>query len=264
MVQVAGGEVSGEAYGVGYAAPRFKTDEGTARLVWSPDAIGLGLIATDGEVGFLVLVQKGYALNRTMLQHEGVNSEGLASDGQEAVFIHRHGRRSGQFGEEAAVQAVAEHWLVDHVAVGVEALQVAVDGIILMVVRQQQCRVCANLEVDIFVVCVTGRPLCVEAIPFSVVMNRQLELVRILLQRATGQDVAIPYFLELRVPGKAVLAHGVLLAVYTEHVTVDFSHHGEQDGRATTPECGVTVPKVFAAVGLKGLQLGAVGGYSEI
>ena len=61
-----------------------------------------------------------------------------------------------------------------------------------------------------------------------------------------------------------MLAHRVLLAVYTEHVSVDFSHHGEQDGRTPAPECRVAVPEVFAAVALQGLQFGAVEGNSEI
>ena len=93
MVQVAGGEVSGEADGVGYAAPGFQADEGTAGLVRGPEAVGLGLVATHREVGLFVFVQKHHALHLPVFQHKSIDGESFASDGKEAVFIHRHGDR---------------------------------------------------------------------------------------------------------------------------------------------------------------------------
>lgn len=91
MIQVAGGEVSGEANEVGNAAPRFETDEGAAGLVRGPEAVGLGLVAAHGEVRLFVFVQKHYTLYLSVFQHEGIDGKGLTSDGQETVLIHRHG-----------------------------------------------------------------------------------------------------------------------------------------------------------------------------
>ena len=133
-----------------------------------------------------------------------------------------------------------------------------------MVIRKHQRRVRANLEIDVLVVAVQHFPAGVEAVAIGLVAHRQFELVGILLQGATGEHIALAVKGKFRIPGKSVLAHRVFLAVHTEHVAVDFSHHGEQDGRATAPECGITVPEVFAAVALQGLQFGAVEGNSEI
>ena len=122
MVQVAGGEVSGEANGVGYAAPGFEADEGAAGFMRGPEAVGLGLVAAHGEVGLFVFVQKHYALYLAMFQHEGIDGEGIACNGQEAVFIYWHVYGGRQFCEEAAVQAVRKHGLLNQVTVAVETL----------------------------------------------------------------------------------------------------------------------------------------------
>jgi len=57
MIQIALGDVAGEADGVGDAAPGFEADEGAAGFVGGPEAIRLCLVAADRHVGALILVQ---------------------------------------------------------------------------------------------------------------------------------------------------------------------------------------------------------------
>ena len=60
MIEVTGGDVAGEAGGIGDAAPGFQADEGAAWFGGSPEAISLGGVAAHGEDFLLVLVQQGY------------------------------------------------------------------------------------------------------------------------------------------------------------------------------------------------------------
>ena len=57
MIQVALGDVAGEAAEVGDATPGLQADEGAAGFVWGPDAVSFGLVTADGEVWPLLLVQ---------------------------------------------------------------------------------------------------------------------------------------------------------------------------------------------------------------
>ena len=82
MIQIALGDVAGEADGVGDAAPGFEADEGAAGFVGGPEAVGFGLVAADGDIGALVFVEERHAFDRAMLEHEGVDSESVGGDGQ--------------------------------------------------------------------------------------------------------------------------------------------------------------------------------------
>ena len=107
MVKVALRQFAVEAHQVRDAAPGLKAHKGAAGFVGGPDAVCFGLVTAHFEVRLLVLVQEHYALHRAVFQHKGVDGEGLSGDGKKAVFIHRHGHGSVQFGEISAVQAVA-------------------------------------------------------------------------------------------------------------------------------------------------------------
>ena len=258
VVQVAGGEVAGEADEVGDAAPGLEADEGAAGLIGGPEAEGFGLVAADRDVGALVLVEQRHALHGAVLQHEGVDGEGLAGDGQEAFRGYRHGHRGVQFREVAAVQPMGEHGLHHYLARSVEALQVAVHRIRLVVVRQQDRRMGADLEVDVARVGVQHFPFSVEASSLSSITHRQLKLIRILLERASGQHIPLTVEDELRIPREAVLPHRVLLAVHAEGTAVHLPHHGKQDGRPPAPILRVPVPEVFVAVTFQALELSSM------
>lgn len=263
MVQVALGNVAGEADDVGDAAPGFEADEGAAGFVGGPEAVGFGLVAADRHVRALVFVEERHAFDRAMLEHEGVDGESVGGNGQEAVGIDRHRLLSGQFHEEAAVQAVAEHGMLDGLALSVETLEVTMHRVRLVVVREHDCRVRSDLEMNIPTIGVQHLPFSVEALSFSAIAYRQFKLERIFLQRAAGKHIPVPYLFELRITGKAVLSHRVLLAVDAEYAAEHLTDHREEDRRPPAPERRVAMPQIFTSVQLKRLQLGAVIRYFE-
>lgn len=130
MVKVSLRYISVEADDVCNAAPRFEADERATRLMRRPNAVGFSLVTADREIGSLLLIQQGHTLHGTVLQHECIDSEGIASDGQQTVFIHRHRHGSIKLGEVPAIKAMAEHQLLHQLTGSIEALQVAVNRIL--------------------------------------------------------------------------------------------------------------------------------------
>ena len=130
MIQLALGDIAGEAYGVGDAVPGLDADEGAAGLLGGPEAVGLGTGAVDGEDLVKVFVQEGYAGYLTVLYQDGVVRKGIFLDGDEGVQCFGLRVRMA----ETAVHGVFDYWL-NWITPFVHAQEVAVELIICVVLR---------------------------------------------------------------------------------------------------------------------------------
>lgn len=254
MIQLALGDIAGEAYGVGDAVPGLDADEGAAGLLGGPETVGLGAGAVNGEDLVQVLVQQGYADNLTVFYQNSVIRKGIFLDGDEGVQSLGFCVRVS----EAAVYGVLNH-RIHRIAFFVHTQEVAVALVLRVVFRQVEGRVGTNLEVQVFCAWVHYRPAADEAVTVRDVFCVQFKVKGIIGVVGVNHLVAVlPYFLKLGIPGEAMLAHFVLHAVYAERSTGNLAHYWEQDGGTTAPEGRVSLPEVFVAVLLEALGLCAV------
>ena len=180
-------------------------------------------------------------------EQECIGIEAAVGDGEEGAV---DGKEAGlDEGMAEAVDEVVRQHRHDHVAGGVIAFQVAVDGVRGVVVRQIEGRVRADLEMHRAFVAVGDRPLAVESVSIDPVGYGQFILVRIVLAGAVADhDIAVAAGLKFRVPGEAVLLHHVLVSIDPEGIAGHFPHNREQNRRPTPPIRRISLPEVLPAV----------------
>ena len=136
--------------------------------------------------------------------------------------------------------------------------------VICIKLREIEGRVGANLEVQVIGARVGHRPTAGEAVSVRDVFCIQFKVKGIVWVFGLDHPVLVlPYFLKLRIPGEAMLAHFVLYSVHAERAAGHLTHYREQDGGSAAPEGRVSLPEVFVAVLLDGLWLCAVVADSE-
>ena len=238
-------------------APGLQTDERAAGLCRSPQPIRLGLIAADCQDFALLFVQEGDARHLGAFQEVCIGFEAVVGDGEEGA-VDGEGTGGGEGMAQAVDEVVRQH-RHDHVAGGVIAFQVAVDGVRGVVVRQVEGRVRADLEMHRAFVAVGDLPLAVESASIGQVGHGQFILVRVVLAGAVADHyIAVAAGHEFRVPGEPVLFHHIRIAIDPEGITGHFSHNREQDRRPTPPIRRISLPEVLPVAKAQALQFGAV------
>ena len=247
------------------SAPRLQTDERAAGLRGGPQAVGLGLIAADCQDFVLLFIQEGDARHLGAFQEVCIGIEAVVGDGEEGA-VDREGAGLGEGMSQSVDEVVRQH-RHDHVAGGVIAFQVAVDGVRGGVVRQVEGRVRTDLEMNRALVAVGDLPLAGESASIGPVGHGQFILVRVVLADAVADHhiaLAVGVFpagLELRVPGEPVLLHHVLVSIDPEGIAGHLPHNREQDRRPPSPICRISLPEVLAVAKTQALKFCSVRRY---
>ena len=267
------GDVAAEARRVGDAAPGLEADEGAAGLGRGPKAEGLGLGTADGKDGPAGFVDQGGRCDLRSLDEECVGGESVVGKGQTAarrgqgpvirlLSLSKHPDRFVKRHPESIDQVVPQH-RIHKPAIGIMALDVAVDGVGGVVVGKVERGMRADLEVQVASVAVFHRPGAIEALPFHMVAHRESVLERIVPAAAVAchheSTAGRPFDRlrerdELRVAGEAVLLHRVRLPIDPEKVSGHLADDRKKNRSASSPIGRIALPKVLASFEADALQ----------